>query len=168
MTGAKILTPTKCRLCGYVFPPELFQSATLLLDNPQAKAQQVQQAMMPLVEHLSKFHNEGLALSPGAGRTTVSQNKSYMSMIELQAATYRGLLVMMAFDVSDELIDKQRDYLRWQIHQQTMRARVSDERIRERAISFCNTADFSSIDDLVKLLTEMRDSLEERDRYPQS
>lgn len=167
MDVPQVVTPTICRLCGKEFPSNPLHSAVLLNANPQAKIQQMQALLSPLMKHLQQKH------SPQLQWTT------------MLGGEYAGLLAMNFFQCS--AIEEQRDFTRWKVHQQTRRAVVNDERIIERlrqsyinamvksystpppddqqqdaADKFMETPLAAAI---VETMRAMRDVLEERGRY---
>ncbi len=168
-TEARVVTPTICRLCGKQFPSNPLHSAVLLNANPQAKIQQMQALLSPLMKHLQQKHAHQLQWTTMLG------------------GEYAGLLALNFFQCSEPAIEEQRDFTRWKVHQQTRRAVVNDERIVERLRqSYINAMVKSHLtpppDDqqqdaadkfmetplaaaVIETMQAMRDVLEERGRY---
>jgi hypothetical protein len=59
-----------------------------------------------------------------------TQHPEYFAQVMIQGEEYKGLLWVMAFQTSDPELQQQRDYLRWSIHQRTLNASLSDEKLR--------------------------------------
>jgi hypothetical protein len=145
--------PTKCTLCGHVFQSDFLRDAAVIGGNPDAKLQQVAALMKPLMQHIKKQHPEAIQKSQQAG------------------GEFAGwLLVAMCFEMDTPTAEKLgADFTRWNIHNLTRRkeAHPSDERIRERVQKlFPDDAYTTTQEAVVKLLCEMRDAIEEKDRYP--
>jgi hypothetical protein len=75
-----------------------------------------------LVQHLAKAHPE-----------------NFKAML-LEAQQYQGLLFMMAFQSTDTEFREQQNYYRWCVHQQTLNARLSDEKLRLAAAAVTEAA----------------------------
>jgi len=166
MTEPLVVTPTKCRLCNHIFPPDIFHSATLLATSPTAKAQQVQQLMAPLMKHLADAHS-----IPVSDLSRIDQNKNWTQFIELQVMNYRGLLLLDAFETSEPVFLEQRELARAAVHRRTRKNTVSDERLKERlAETFKHhyepVYDSDLYDATLALLKSLRDVLEERTPHP--
>ena len=146
-----ILTPIVCKICGKNFPVP----AGLILDTTKAN-ERLAGFVQKLAVHLKERHQD-------------QQLNAAMAGAELT-----GMLTLMNFDLSGE-IETQRDFLRWRIHNATTRARITDERIDQRArqiLAGYFTAD--EIDermregigrDICRALGDMRDVLTEAGRY---
>jgi hypothetical protein len=59
----------------------------------------------------------------------MKDHRQYFESVILEAQQYQGLLFMMPFQTTDEEFQQQRDYLRWSVHQQTLNARLTDEKL---------------------------------------
>jgi len=164
-TEPLILTPTKCKLCGYVFPVEMFHQATVLGLTPEAKVGQIMKAVEPLKEHLAKFHNH-----PVRDWKRIDRDKSLVALVEMQVDQYRGWLLLDAFETSEPVFLEQREMARAAIHRKTARAHVSDERLKERLEQVwkdCVLAvDREPFDGCLALLKQLRNALEERTPHP--
>jgi hypothetical protein len=163
-TPKLITTPTKCRLfkkdgtpCGKTFEGNLLRDAAVLGENKLAKLQQVHALMSPMLEHVKKHHPEHAVASALAGET------------------FASYLLMTAFDIDE--VTKERmgsDYTRWKIRQMMTReeTRISDERIKarlEKAIGpwLGDPEKHPELfAELYAVMTNLRDVLEERGRYP--
>jgi len=152
--------PTKCTLCGHVFQSDFLRDAAVIGGNPDAKLQQVAALMRPLMQHIKKQHPEAIQKSQQAG------------------GEFAGwLLVAMCFEMDAPTAEKLgADFTRWKIHNLTQRkeAHPSDERIRERVAQTLPPSQRALMETdlpeiqiaMVKLLCEMRDAIEEKNRYP--
>jgi len=147
--------PTKCTLCGHVFQSDFLRDAAVIGGNPDAKLEQVAALMKPLMQHIKKQHPEAIQKSQQAG------------------GEFAGwLLVAMCFEMDTPTAEKLgADFTRWKIHNLTQRkeAHPSDERIKQRVAEVFSghTPQHPYLQDAVtSLLCEMRDSIEEKDRYP--
>ena len=154
-----LVTGSKCRLCDKTFrgPEEELGGAMILGEKPK---QRVARYIGKLIEHLQNKHPE------------------QMQYYAAQQAEYFGLICLMTFDTSDEAVETERDYLRWTIHKATRRAKVTDERIREKTkecvdqilkdldLTLSENARVGIVEAQVgALLMVMRDVLEERGQY---
>jgi hypothetical protein len=163
-----ILRPTVCRICGHEFKGDSLKSATIIGNNPQARMQQIQALLSPLMKHLQKKHPEQLQWT------------------QLQGGEYAGLLALNLIQCDEPEIERQRDQTRWKIHQMTRRVAITDERIEERLklayltalaeelkmpVGELNPASadpmmtLPSARHILRTMREMRDVLEERGRY---
>lgn len=163
-----ILRPTVCRICGHEFKGDSLKSATIIGNNPQARMQQIQALLSPLMKHLQKKHPEQLQWT------------------QLQGGEYAGLLALNLIQCDEPEIERQRDQTRWKIHQMTRRVAITDERIEERLklayltalaeelkmpVEELNPASadpmmtLPSARHILRTMREMRDVLEERGRY---
>ena len=59
----------------------------------------------------------------------VEQHPRVMGEVILQGEQYKGLLMMLNFSTTDKEFQEQRNYYRWSVHQQTLNARLTDERL---------------------------------------
>lgn len=155
-----LVAGSKCSLCDKVFrgPEEELGGAMILGEQPK---QRVARYIGRLIEHLHKHHPE------------------QMAYYAAQQAEYFGLICLMTFDTSDEAVRVERDYLRWTIHNATRRAKVTNERIREKTKA-CVDAILKDLDlelsqnvrvgiveeKISAMLMLMRDVLEETNAYP--
>lgn len=159
-----IATPTKCKLCERVFPSDFLRDAVILGANPQAKLQQVDALMKPLLKHLQKHHPEAIEQAQFAG------------------STFAGYLMVNNFEIDEETRAKLgSDLTRWKIRQMMTRqeTRISDERLDERLTAVLDQVSIGTVerggvvalirsqlhDELLTLLKQLRDALEERNRY---
>jgi hypothetical protein len=53
--------------------------------------------------------------------------------LEQKHLEFNGLQMLMQYTTNDPSLRFQRDWLRWQIHQQTLNARIPDEKIEEQS-----------------------------------
>jgi hypothetical protein len=164
-TQPLITTPTKCKLCGHIFPVDSLRDAVILGASPQAKLQQIDALMKPLMKHLQKAHPDAIEQSQFAG------------------ATFAGYLTMINLDIDAETQKKLgMDLTRWKIRQMMTRqeTRVSDERLEERLTAVLDKHVSTGVgsvfdkrstvhpelrNDLMLLLKQLRDAIEERGRY---
>ena len=163
-----ILRPTACRICGKKFPGNSLSTAAIIGENPQAKIQQVQALISPLMKHLGQKHPQQLQWA------------------QMSGGEWGGLLSLNFFTCDEPVIERGRDETRWKIHQMTQRVAITDERIEERLrlaylTAMAHEADVpvesipaATADDLMKTasavqilrtMREMRDVLQEKDRY---
>jgi hypothetical protein len=101
-----------CKICRKTFsgPRALFINPT----NPTATSPAAQ-ASVDLMEHVMREH-------PAIDRD-----------MQTQSAQFLGVLRLMAFTLFDKAVAKQRDYLRWYVHQSTLNAQISDAKLEKRA-----------------------------------
>ena len=160
MNSTLIHQPTRCKLCGHIFKSDLLGTAAIVGSNPQAKLQQVDALMKPLMKHLQSKHPDAI------------QNA------QMSGAEFAGyLMVTMCFELDPGTHEKLgADFTRWNVHKLTTRKEAvpSDERIRERASEIWSSSEWKTrgtfesdqvFEGLVKLMIEMRDSIVEKDRY---
>jgi hypothetical protein len=160
MNPTLIHQPTKCILCGHVFKSDLLGSAAIVGSNPKAKLQQVAAMVNPLMKHLQKSHPDAIQAAQMSGG---------------EFAGY--LMVSKCFEMDNATAEKLgTDYTRWSVHRLTARkeAHPSNERIRDRAREVWSSTDWKTrgtaesdtvFEGMVTLLCEMRDAIEEKDRY---
>jgi hypothetical protein len=60
-----------------------------------------------------------------------TQHPEYFAQVMIQGEEYKGLLWVMAFQTSDPELQQQRDYLRWSIHQRTLNASITDDKLKD-------------------------------------
>ena len=163
-----ILRPTTCRICGHQFPGNSLSTAAIVGENPQAKIQQVQALISPLMKHLQKKHPQQLQWA------------------QMNGGEWAGVLSINFFQCDEPAIEKSRDEARWKIHQLTRRVAITDERIEERLrLAYLTavaadagvdpaTLPANFVDDMMqtpsaieilKTMRQMRDVLEEKGRY---
>ncbi len=144
---------TECLLCGEKFTgPRI-----AIIGKPAARLEQL---LISLGSHLNTKH-------PAEAQA-----------LDLHGAAYIGMLFLRNFKSTDQQLNQQRDRLRWQIHQQTLNARFSDESLREQCgalamrliESFDNDEGCPDIAQrftpiLIEVFTGMRDVLEEPNKY---
>lgn len=165
MNPTLITQPTRCKLCNHIFQSDLLGTAAIVGGNPQAKLQQVNALMKPLMKHLQSKHPDAIQNAQMAG----AEFAGYLMVtgaFELDAATFEKLGA---------------DFTRWNVHKLTARKEAvpSDERIRERVamvlaepatermLSLGNAFEVAELHRSVEaLLIEMRDSIVEKDRFP--
>jgi hypothetical protein len=92
------------------------------------------------------------AIAPYLERITMhfmTRHKKEESAVAIKALEFLGMLRLMNFRTADPDIGRQLDYLRWSVHQQTLAARIPDDKLIER------TADAASrlVDTLWAMLT---------------
>ena len=155
MNPTLIHQPTKCILCGHVFKSDLLGSAAIVGSNPKAKLQQVAAMVNPLMKHLQKSHPDAIQAAQMSGG---------------EFAGY--LMVSKCFEMDSATAEKLgTDFTRWNVHKLTARkeAHPSDERIKERVATWFAANNDRSLFNIelgmVSLLCEMRDAIEEKDRY---
>lgn len=146
-----IQTPIVCKICGKNFPVP----AGLILDTTKAN-ERLAGFVQKLAVHLKERHQEHQLNAAMAG------------------AELTGMLTLMNFDLCGE-IETQRDFLRWRVHNATTRARITNERIEERAreiLAGYFTAEEISERmrdgigrEICRALGDMRDVLTEAGRY---
>ena len=149
-----ILVPSKCRHCGEKFLPP---AEPMVLNDPRPEWAKFCQT---LTTHLAKKH------------------KRELTFADFQGREYAFVLIALNYEISDPEMQKFCDFARWKVHNVTTRARVSDERIKERVERMLDeemedpandeetTTRISLSNAIAKLLSEMRDVIEERDLYP--
>lgn len=111
MSTNLVVRPTTCKLCGDSFYGPPGGSAVLIGETPTKRALRFTKS---LVEHLEQKHPEIIDIAHTAG------------------ASFAGMLKIIQFDLGDELMQQQANYLRWSVKQQATIQRVSDQRIVER------------------------------------
>lgn len=120
-----------------------------------------------LAKHLSEKH-------PDLGLQMAQHGAAFMEMLFLRN-----------FKTTDPELSEQQDRVRWQVHQQTLKARYPDENLREQAdsvaewlvgrtLDYCPSLDQTKIFEkiksvyckhLIEAFTSIRDALEEPNKY---
>jgi hypothetical protein len=146
---------TTCTLCGESFP--IPPSVHIVGSKTDAKAEA---HFKQLASHLNTKH-------PHAAQA-----------IAIKGTEFMGLLYLMSFKTTDEALIEERDRLRWQIHQQTLKSRWPDENIDHQAFAtvrdIFDRLSYAAVDGeefkatydvLKRAFTGIRDALEERGKY---
>lgn len=108
-------------------------------------------------------------------RHMMDEHPYHMQQILLKGEEYKGLLYMMAFTTTDKEFQEQRNYFRWAVHQQTLNASITDEKLGLRVTEVAEAAAAEILShgpvpwDIAntvsrhfeKMLREMRDALQE-------
>lgn len=108
-------------------------------------------------------------------RHMMDEHPHHMQQILLKGEEYKGLLYMMAFTTTDQEFQEQRNYFRWAVHQQTLNASITDEKLGLRVTEVAEAAAAEILAhgpvpwDIAKtvsrhfekLVREMRDALQE-------
>lgn len=150
-----------CLICG-----QTFTGPSALIIGEKTKSAERTIAM--LTEHLGKAHPE------------------HVKAMHIKGLEFVGLMYLMNFKTSDEELTAERDRLRWQIHQKTLKARYPDENLKAQAEALAHKlqqdlaelsihhdyaipdtamhASFAAI--LIEAFTGIRDALEEPGKYP--
>lgn len=156
-----VTAPCKCRHCPKVFygPEEGLGGAVIVNEAQQRRAMRYVQS---LTQHLQKHHPQALQAA------------------QIFGSEYAGMLALSNFDTEDALVQEQRDFVRWKVHNATRRAVVNDDRIVEKVSTVLDgflvgdperekKLNESMADGLgakiVEVMKQMRDVLEERGRY---
>lgn len=157
---------TKCLLCGQSFTTQYIQ----IIGKPD---QRFEKYMQDLKKHLDARHPEQALIM-------VQNGGAFMEM-----------LFLMNFQTTDEELRKKIDFVRWQVHQQTLGARIKDDKLRntcgslaQRLVAMVLDAKLTEgamgaerLDDrlarefteeLIPVFTGIRDELQEPNRYPVS
>lgn len=152
---------TECLICGQKFTGPRIE----IIGKPGARLQEL---LTSLSQHLHGKH-------PEHGRA-----------MELRGGEFMGLLFMMNFKTTDQELTKKQDEFRWQIHQQTLNARIPDEKLKESCMRLAKKliaierimADRNNrvvinaeletafANELIDVFTGIRDELQEPNRYP--
>ena len=96
---------TICNLCGETFA----QPGALVVGQP---------AIVPYLERIMMHF--------------VTRHKKEDNAVAIKALEFLGMLRLMNFRTADPDIGRQLDYLRWSVHQQTLAARIPDDKLIER------------------------------------
>lgn len=141
---------TTCKHCN-----ERFDGGVAIIGQPSKRMQDL---LMKLGSHMNTKH-------PDHARS-----------LDIYGAAFMGFMFLLNFKTTDEELGLHRDRLRWQIHQQTLNARFSDESLREQCkrlaasvLKVVYDEHFDADVDLPRVLYEamssVRDALEEPNRY---
>jgi hypothetical protein len=145
---------TTCAHCG-----ETFDGGVAIIGQPNARMESL---LMKLGSHMNKKHPQ------------------YAQGLQINGAAFMGWMFLRNFKSTDEELNLHRDQLRWQIHQQTLSARFSDESLKEQCgklaerfmdealdIPVTSAEQFRVIaaEILLEVFTGMRNDLEEPNKY---
>lgn len=103
---ADIAMPASCRLCGAKF----YGPKVAIIGRPHGRQQAF---LQKLVDHFRDAH--------------VQEGKG----IDLASMEYRGMLLMLYFQIEDPDLAKMHDIARWNVHQKTLGARFTDQQIAD-------------------------------------
>jgi hypothetical protein len=144
------MPPGTFKICGQKFS---HPHVTIIGDD---KAR-LNHYMEGLAKHLHSKH-------PEVGQAMVAAGAAFME-----------LLFLRNFKTTDAELSEQQDRMRWQIHQQTLKARYPDENLREQAEAMAedifeeathNTEGRANISDMLEVaFRSIRDALEEPGKY---
>jgi hypothetical protein len=150
---------TTCKHCGQSFTGPRIE----IIGQPEARLQ-------AYLQMLSKHFYE--------------KHPQQAQMMDIHTAIYSGLLFLMNFKTTDKELNEKRDHLRWTIHQQTLKGRVSDESLHRRAKELAyvivveaftpmqngdsEAARTKVAESLMLAFTGIRDALEEPGKYPEA
>jgi hypothetical protein len=122
---------------------------------------------------------EALLLKLGSHMNT--KHPEHARYLQMQGASYLGLVFLTNFKSTDAELNLQRDRHRWEIHQQTLNARFSDgslltqcdelaSRLYDHAVLSPNAGEgVAAIRKiLLEAMTSVRDALEEPNRYAEA
>jgi hypothetical protein len=153
---AEISDSTTCKHCGEKFSGPRIE----ILGQPEARLQAYIQI---LSKHFYECHPREA------------------QMMDIHTAIYSGLLFLMNFKTTDRELNEKRDQLRWTIHQQTLKGRISDESLKKQCSALAYTIVFEAFvptrngdselarrkveESLFEVFTGMRDVLEEPRKY---
>lgn len=111
----------------------------------------------------------------GLGAHINDKHPQAAQTMNLLGAQFMGLLFLMNFKTTDAELAEKRDQLRWTIHQQTLKARYSDENLKEqcRDVARRLAMQYSGMEEsvpvyeelLIDAFTGIRDALEEPGKY---
>lgn len=97
----------RCNICG-----KQFTAPAALIINPNAPMQgRMSQFLGGLITHIVDGH------------------PNHAKAMDIKAGEFLGMLRLQNFHIEDEAIREQRDYLRWSVHQATLNAHFSDEKV---------------------------------------
>ena len=147
---------TTCKHCG-----QTFDGGVEIIGRPNARMEAL---LLKLGSHMNTKHPE------------------HARYLQMQGASYLGLVFLTNFKSTDPELNLQRDRHRWEIHQQTLNARFSDESLREQCGTLALALADSIKDDndnqryrdviaatfmpiILEAMTSVRDALEEPNRY---
>lgn len=149
------MTPiATCLLCG-----KAFEGPAIAIIGHQAKQQEVY--LERLSNHLQKAHPE-----------------QAQKMFALGAA-FLEMIYLRNFKTTDPELTKAKDFVRWQIHQQTILKTYPDESLQRQAAELADQMQTLALENettdktyhelfypmLTAAFTAIRDSLEERGKY---
>jgi len=162
MSTVELADLTTCLHCGQKFShPRL----TIIGDNNA----RLNSYLKGLNDHLASKH-------PELGMQMAQHGMAFMEMLFLRN-----------FRTTDPELSEQQDRVRWQVHQQTLKARYPDENLEQQAAGLAGrlielmleceqaTDDDSELEDVAKnamtsviaeAFTSIRDALEEPGKYP--
>ncbi len=126
---------------------------------------------------------EALLMKLGSHMNTAHPEHAQMQGVI--GASFMGWLFLANYNSTDEGLNLYRDQARWQVHQQTLNARFSDEKLKEhsaelarRFVLMCDEDSCNDIhvdttqrriyDILLEAVTSIRDTLEEPNRYAEA
>jgi hypothetical protein len=107
----EVFHAAKCRLCS-----KSIAGPSLILGPHQHS--RVGVFMQSLVEHIERDHPKEFA---------------YLEQKHLE---FKGLLIVMQYTTTDLGMKYSREWLRWQIHQQTLNSRIPDEKLTPKCAEF--------------------------------
>ena len=150
----EIASPIRCRICGATF----IKPSGMVIGQPTGRLAEFAQK---ITQHFLQNHPK----ENGA--------------CELQALEYLGMLRLCKFDIPDEELRQQRDFIRWKTHQTTLAGRLADETLGLRAAELaqefaeiCAGADRVDPEDcaqierrLIETFKGYREVIEEPGRY---
>lgn len=150
MTTPTLAPITTCVHCG-----ARFDGGVEIIGKPTAR---VEALLMKLGSHMNTKHAE------------------HVVPLEINGAAYMGMLFLSNFKSTDAALNLERDRQRWQVHQQTLNARFSDESLLQQCKALAKRIyDVSDgcgpgvSEDIAQMLYEamasVRDALEEPNRY---
>lgn len=165
MRQHEIAGVARCKLCGRAFAGS---SGFIIGQDNNGR---IQGYLQKLAGHLQEAHSE------------------IMGAVALRALEFQGMLMLLNYSLSDPQLNKQRDQLRWQIHQQTLNARIPNEKLLEKSkhfamsltdtfLSVCTPEQQAALQNFIpqlrseacelikQLVTMLRDELEEPNKYP--
>jgi hypothetical protein len=158
--GNALAPVTTCLHCS-----ERFDGGVEIIGRPSARMEAL---LMKLGSHMNTKHPE------------------HAQALGLHGAAFMGLLFLKNFKSTDAELNLHRDQMRWQIHQQTLNARFSDESLREQCSALaarlvCLMVDADAIHEtrakrlnrlqnqydgvLLEVFTGIRNDLEEPGKY---
>jgi hypothetical protein len=159
MSTPNVARTTTCKHCG-----QTFDGGVEIIGRPNARMESL---LLKLGSHMNTKHPE------------------HARYLQLQGASYLGLVFLTNFNSTDAELHLQRDRHRWEIHQQTLNARFSDESLRKQCMALMERI-ADAVDDnlgeecvsknarelvaamLLEAMTSVRDALEEPNRYSEA
>lgn len=153
---------TRCTICGRPFSGPRIS----IIGQPA----RIQAYVAKLAEHVNVEHPK------------------HAQALNLSGMAYIGMRYLMLFQTTDRELQQQRDFHRWQVHQQTLNVRIPDDKIRsqsaelaERFLALATTVDDPTSDkdssawkekllrnfasELANAITYLRNELEEPGKY---